>query len=135
MTWQQNEVTWTQQITNTFKVVGDNNRLIVFLYSGKSTGFVVTSKVTHASPAPLYAVCPDRTWENDALLPKPARHQRCKDIGAQLVDTVGANIDVRNCWFLHTESVDIVEPIKSKDVGIKTILGGSNVHSFPGKIT
>ena len=66
---------------------------------GKSTGFVVTSKVTHASPAPLYAVCPSRSWENDAQLPKHARHHSCKDIGAQLVDPIGASMDVRNFIF------------------------------------
>ena len=62
--------------------------------SGKSTGFVVTSRVTHASPAPLYAVSPDRAWENDAKLPRRARQHGCKDIGAQLADPIGNKIDV-----------------------------------------
>ena len=74
---------------------------VIFLnISGKSTGFVVTSKVTHASPAPLYAVSPDRSWENDALLPRHARQHGCKDIGAQLADPVGSKIDVSE--FLET---------------------------------
>ena len=68
---------------------------VVFLgVSGKSTGFVVTSKVTHASPAPLYAVSPDRSWETDSELPRHARQHGCKDIGAQLADPVGSKIDV-----------------------------------------
>ncbi len=56
--------------------------------------------MTHASPAPLYAVTPDRAWESDARLPDDARRAGCADIAAQLVDPVGSNIDVSS-FVLH----------------------------------
>ncbi|XP_033230380.1 alkaline phosphatase, tissue-nonspecific isozyme-like isoform X2 [Belonocnema kinseyi] len=51
---------------------------------GKSTGFVTTTRVTHATPAPLYAHCPDRRWECEAK--KPANAEKCKDIARQLIE-------------------------------------------------
>ena len=83
--------------------------------SGKSTGFVVTSKVTHASPAPLYAVSPDRSWENDALVPRHARQHGCKDIGAQLADAVGNKIDVSE--FLETTGCSADKQWRIQGVG------------------
>uniref|UniRef100_A0A1W7RB25 Alkaline phosphatase n=1 Tax=Hadrurus spadix TaxID=141984 RepID=A0A1W7RB25_9SCOR len=53
---------------------------------GKDTGFVTTTRVTHATPAALYAHSPDRDWENDAQLPKNAT--KCKDIARQLVEDI-----------------------------------------------
>ena len=50
---------------------------------GKATGVVTTARLTHATPASLYASSPDRDWENDADVPRGAA---CKDIAAQLVD-------------------------------------------------
>ncbi|KAL8583355.1 hypothetical protein ACOMHN_035337 [Nucella lapillus] len=51
---------------------------------GKSVGFVTTTRVTHASPAGLYAHSPDRNWERDrdtANLP-----DKCvPDIATQLI--------------------------------------------------
>lgn len=40
-------------------------------------------RVTHATPAPLYAHCPDRWWECEANLPADSQ---CKDIARQLVE-------------------------------------------------
>ncbi|KAI1280646.1 Alkaline phosphatase, tissue-nonspecific isozyme [Halotydeus destructor] len=45
---------------------------------GKVTGFVTTTRVTHASPAPLYANSADRDWEATAP-------EGCLDIAHQLV--------------------------------------------------
>lgn len=45
---------------------------------GKATGFVTTTRVTHASPAPLYSNAADRDWEAYA-------DDGCQDIAAQLV--------------------------------------------------
>lgn len=38
------------------------------LDAGKSAGLVTTTRVTHASPAGVYAHVADREWENDAVL-------------------------------------------------------------------
>ncbi|CAL7933290.1 unnamed protein product [Xylocopa violacea] len=60
---------------------------------GKDTGFVTTTRVTHATPAPLYAHTADRRWECETKMPKGA--ERCKDIARQLVeDLPGRNIKV-----------------------------------------
>ncbi|XP_071805530.1 alkaline phosphatase-like [Asterias amurensis] len=54
--------------------------------AGKATGFVTTSRVTHATPAALYAHSPDRYWEDDEDVPSEERALGCTDIGAQLVE-------------------------------------------------
>ncbi|XP_024877560.1 alkaline phosphatase isoform X1 [Temnothorax curvispinosus] len=61
--------------------------------AGKATGFVTTTRVTHATPAPLYAHCANRRWECEAKMPKNTA--ACKDIARQLVeDEPGKNIRV-----------------------------------------
>ncbi|KAL6259881.1 hypothetical protein P5V15_009791 [Pogonomyrmex californicus] len=61
--------------------------------AGKATGFVTTSRVTHATPAPLYAHCANRRWECEFKMPKNA--SACKDIARQLVENEpGRNIRV-----------------------------------------
>ncbi|KAG8240334.1 hypothetical protein J437_LFUL000809 [Ladona fulva] len=64
------------------------------LDAGKDTGFVTNMRVTHATPSPLYAHCPDRRWECDGKMPSAAR-DKCKDIARQLIeDEPGRNIKV-----------------------------------------
>ncbi|XP_054157244.1 alkaline phosphatase-like [Oppia nitens] len=55
------------------------------LEEGKATGIVTTTRVTHATPAALYAHSASRYWESDDKLPPNARTQ-CKDIARQLVE-------------------------------------------------
>ncbi|GFQ68307.1 alkaline phosphatase, tissue-nonspecific isozyme [Trichonephila clavata] len=52
--------------------------------SGKATGLVTTTRVTHATPAALYGHSPHRDWESDSKMPKNAT--RCKDLARQLVE-------------------------------------------------
>ncbi|XP_057320789.1 alkaline phosphatase-like [Microplitis mediator] len=60
---------------------------------GKDTGFVTTTRVTHATPAPLYAHSPNRNWECENKVPVGAK--KCKDIARQLIeDDPGRNIKV-----------------------------------------
>ncbi|XP_077295947.1 alkaline phosphatase-like [Arctopsyche grandis] len=62
--------------------------------AGKSTGFVTTTRVTHATPGALFAHSPSRYWEDDSKVP-PASRKSCKDIALQLVDNEpGKNINV-----------------------------------------
>ncbi|KYN18595.1 Alkaline phosphatase, tissue-nonspecific isozyme [Trachymyrmex cornetzi] len=59
----------------------------------KVTGFVTNTRVTHATPAPLYAHCANRRWECESKMPKNATG--CKDIARQLVENEpGKNIRV-----------------------------------------
>lgn len=59
------------------------------------TGFVTTTRVTHATPAALYAHSADRRWECESKMPSTAREEGCKDIARQLIeDSVGQNLNV-----------------------------------------
>ena len=40
--------------------------------NGKATGIVTTARITHATPAALYAHSAERYWEGDLLLPRDA---------------------------------------------------------------
>lgn len=64
------------------------------LISGKSTGIVTNTRITHATPSALYAHSPSRYWEDDGKVPTPSR-KSCKDIARQLVeDDPGRYINV-----------------------------------------
>lgn len=73
--------------------------------AGKSSGIVTTARITHATPAALYAHAPSRYWEDDSRVP-PTVRKDCKDIALQLVEN---------------------EPGKS----INVIMGGGRRHFLP----
>lgn len=74
---------------------------IYFFGSGKSTGIVTNTRITHATPSALYAHSPSRYWEDDGKVPIPSR-KSCKDIARQLVeDDPGRFINV-------SYSIDII---------------------------
>uniref|UniRef100_A0A6B2E4V7 Alkaline phosphatase n=1 Tax=Phlebotomus kandelakii TaxID=1109342 RepID=A0A6B2E4V7_9DIPT len=54
--------------------------------SGKRTGLVTTTRVTHATPAALYAHSPNRDWECDTAIPDGLTSTAFKDIARQLVE-------------------------------------------------
>ncbi|XP_037773670.1 alkaline phosphatase-like [Penaeus monodon] len=61
--------------------------------AGKNTGFVTTTRLTHATPAALYAHTANRDWECDAKL--GSYGHGCRDIAKQFVeDTPGRDINV-----------------------------------------
>ncbi|CAB3226950.1 unnamed protein product [Arctia plantaginis] len=61
---------------------------------GKSSGIVTTARITHATPAALYAHAPSRYWEDDSRVP-PTVRKDCKDIALQLVENEpGRSINV-----------------------------------------
>ena len=64
--------------------------------SGKDTGFVTTTRVTHATPSGLYAHSANRDWECDTELPEKYKDEAlCKDIARQLIENEpGRNIKV-----------------------------------------
>ncbi len=53
--------------------------------AGLATGIVTTARLTHATPAALYAHSPERNWENDTDLPAEAARQGCRDIAQQML--------------------------------------------------
>ncbi|KAG8329060.1 hypothetical protein J6590_095866 [Homalodisca vitripennis] len=52
---------------------------------GKATGIVTNTRVSHATPAALFAHSASRYWEDDSKVPPGAR-KVCKDITRQLVE-------------------------------------------------
>lgn len=63
--------------------------------AGMGTGIVTTTRITHATPATLYARAADRGWETDRGLPRSAKKAGCTDIARQLVEyDLGGGIDV-----------------------------------------
>jgi alkaline phosphatase len=58
---------------------------------GLALGIVSTARITHATPAAVYARSTDRNWESDAAIPESQRGLGCSDIAQQLVD---ADFDV-----------------------------------------
>ncbi len=61
---------------------------------GKAVGFVTTTRVTHATPATVYARSPERDWEFDTLTPYPALDAGCRDIAWQLINFGHGGLDV-----------------------------------------
>jgi len=61
---------------------------------GMTVGVVSTTRVTHATPAAVFAHVPNRNWEGaDRAFPAAERAKGCKDIATQLVD-FGPGLDV-----------------------------------------
>ena len=56
-----------------------------------AVGIVSTARVTHATPASVYAHSPERDWERDSKMPKAKIRAGCSDIAKQLVDFASAN--------------------------------------------
>lgn len=50
---------------------------VIYGFSGKSTGIVTNTRITHATPAALYGHSPSRYWEDDSKVP-PASGNRAK---------------------------------------------------------
>jgi alkaline phosphatase len=53
--------------------------------AGQATGVVTTARITHATPAAMYAHTPNRDWEADSDMPAEVIAAGCKDIAQQLV--------------------------------------------------
>jgi len=58
---------------------------------GLALGIVSTARITHATPASVYARSADRNWEADNGIPEDQRGLGCADIASQLV---GSDFDV-----------------------------------------
>lgn len=58
-----------------------------FQLAGRKSGLITTSRVTHASPGPLYAHSSHRDWESDTdILLAGEDPNICPDIASQLID-------------------------------------------------
>lgn len=67
--------------------LNESNKVLSILtlaeMAGMSTGIVTTTRVTHATPACLYAHSPERGWESDRDLRRKTKDDasNCTDIG------------------------------------------------------
>ena len=82
---------------------------------GLATGIVTTTRLTHATPAALYAHSAHRDWETDASLSAEARKHDFPDIARQFVEFApGDGIDVAlgggRAAFLPSHGRDPEEP-------------------------
>lgn len=83
--------------------------------AGLSTGVVTTTRLTHATPAAVYAHAADRDWERDTNLPEEAKANGCADIARQLIEFAdGDGIDLAmgggRANFLPVEAADPEAP-------------------------
>nr|AHF20243.2 membrane-bound alkaline phosphatase [Plutella xylostella] len=62
------------------------------LDAGLDAGLVTTTRVTHASPAGMYAHSSERNWEADSDVPQECLDLGCKDIAYQLVKEKPGNM-------------------------------------------
>ncbi|GAU97667.1 hypothetical protein RvY_08924 [Ramazzottius varieornatus] len=60
-------------------------------HAGKRTGVVTTTRVTHSTPATLYAHSAEEDWEADVDVDGEQRSHYCKDIALQLINDVPGN--------------------------------------------
>ena len=83
--------------------------------AGLSTGVVTTTRLTHATPASVFAHGPDRNWEDDSYLPPAAAAAGCHDLARQFLDFgFGDGIDVAlaggRAKFTPNTLVDVADP-------------------------
>ena len=63
---------------------------------GKATGIVTTSRITHATPAAVYAHSAERYWESNLYIPEADWDMGCRDIAYQLAH------------FAHGDGMDVM---------------------------
>ena len=62
---------------------------------GLAVGVVTTTRITHATPAAVYAQTPERDWESDRYLTEEDAALGCVDIATQLVSlAAGGGLDL-----------------------------------------
>src|SRR5690606_37366625 len=69
--------------------------------AGMATGIVTSTRLTHATPAAMYAHVPARGWESDGDLPETARIEGCQDIATQFVGSPfgdGPDVTLAGGW-------------------------------------
>lgn len=83
--------------------------------AGMATGVVTTARLTHATPAAVYAHTPERNWEADSNLTEEAVANGCHDIARQLLEfAYGDGLEVAmgggRTEFLPAETADPEHP-------------------------
>lgn len=61
---------------------------------GKAVGVVTTARLTHATPAGMYAWAADRDWEDNRYLDVADERKGCRDIAWQLLNHPNGGLDI-----------------------------------------
>ncbi len=69
-----------EALTSPLKTLGETA-----VEKGLAVGIVTTARLTHATPASVYAHSPERDWEYDLALSNEAKDHGCTDIAQQLL--------------------------------------------------
>lgn len=86
--------------------------MYVYKKSIKFSGLVTTTRITHASPAGLYAHTSERNWESDADVPEECLTLGCRDIAYQLVmNNPGRRFKVSALFYNHHSSMSLTSLI------------------------
>ena len=84
--------------------------------NGMATGVLSTARITHATPAAVYAKSADRNWEDNSDMPSSAIAQGCTDIADQLINF----------------ETNLRERFPGYDIdGIEVVMGGGRRHFLP----
>ncbi|ERL84010.1 hypothetical protein D910_01329 [Dendroctonus ponderosae] len=94
----------------------------LFQLKGKRTGVVTTTRVTHATPAGIYAHTSERDWESDTdVMNFNGDITQCEDIAHQLIfGSTGRNLNV--ILGLHTQDALLID------------LGGGRKNFLPREV-
>ncbi|XP_025413941.1 membrane-bound alkaline phosphatase-like [Sipha flava] len=111
-------------------------------WTGKATGIVTTTRVTHASPAGAYAHVAHRDWESDSDMQRIGRGKtnvtQCEDIARQLITRdPGQNFKVilggGRSKFLFKESDNSTG--ERLDENLIDVWKNNKLNRFPGQTT
>jgi alkaline phosphatase len=61
---------------------------------GKAIGVVTTTRLTHATPAGMYAWTPERDWEDNRYIDPADQRKGCRDIAWQLLNHPDGGLDI-----------------------------------------
>jgi alkaline phosphatase len=106
--------------------------------AGMSTGAVTTTRITHATPAAVYAHSAGRDWEGDADMKPEIVAAGCVDIARQLVEMhYGDGLDVAmgggRSHFMTADTQDPEYPDKKGTRKDGKDLTQAWLHRYPGK--
>lgn len=85
---------------------------LVFNMNMNRAGIVTTTRVTHASPAGVYARAANRNWESDANVRQDNQDPaQCRDIAYQLIHSFPGNHLKVNTQIYDQQYSSIIEVI------------------------
>ncbi len=100
---------------------------------GKALGIVTTTRITHATPAAVYAHLPERDWEADEFFTDAHRAAGCVDIARQFVDLpleTAPDITLGGGWRAFRSSADGGSRVTAGEDLVAEWLAGASGRQF-----